>query len=45
MSKCWKYNKEYNSYSLYCDAFPGTWKPGERRPIAVLNVDKGCVKE
>lgn len=44
MSKCWKYNKEYNSYSLYCGAFPGT-KPEERRPIAVLNVEKGRSKE
>lgn len=45
MSKCWEYNKEYNSYSLYCGAFPGTWELGERRPIAVLNVNKGRVKE
>lgn len=45
MSKWWEYNKEYNSYSLYCYAFPGTWKPEERRPIAVLNVEKGRVKE
>lgn len=45
MSKCWKYNKEYNSYSLYCGAFLGTWELGERRPIAVLNVNKGRVKE
>lgn len=45
MSKCWEYNKEYNSYSLYCNAFSGTRKPEERRPIAVLNVDKGRVKE
>ena len=45
MSKYWEYNKEYNSYSLYCGAFPGTWKPEERRPIAVLNVEKGRSKE
>ena len=45
MSKHWEYNKEYNSYSLYCGAFPGTWKPEERRPIAVLNVEKGRSKE
>ena len=35
MPKRWEYNEKYNSYSLYCGAFPGTWKPGERRPIAV----------
>lgn len=45
MSKCWEYNEKYNSYSLYCYAFPGTWQSEERRPIAVLNVEKGRVKE
>lgn len=45
MPKRWEYNEKYNSYSLYCYAFPGTWGPGERRPIAVLNVEKGRVKE
>lgn len=45
MSKWWERNKEYNSYRLYCGTFPGTWKPGERRPIAVLNVGKGRNKE
>ena len=45
MSKYWEYNKEYNSYSLYCGAFPGAGKPEERRPIAVLNVEKGRSKE
>lgn len=45
MSKRWEYNEKYNSYSLYCYAFPGTWKPEGRRPIAVLNVEKGRVKE
>lgn len=45
MSKRWEYNEKYNSYSLYCYAFSGTWKPEERRPIAVLNVEKGRVKE
>lgn len=45
MSKWWEHNKEHNSYRLYCGAFPGTWKSGERRPIAVLNVDKGRNKE
>lgn len=45
MSKWWEHNKEYNNYMLYCDAFPGTWKPEERRPIAALNVDKGRNKE
>lgn len=45
MPKRWEYNEKYNSYSLYCCAFPGTWKPEERRPIAVLNVKKGRVKE
>lgn len=45
MPKRWEYNEKYNSYSLYCYAFPGTWKLEERRPIAVLNVEKGRVKE
>ena len=45
MSKYWEYNKEYNSYSLYCGAFPETWRSEERRPIAVLNVEKGRSKE
>lgn len=45
MSKRWEYNEKYNSYSLYCYAFPGTWEPGERRPIAVLNVERRGKKE
>lgn len=45
MSKRWEYNEKYNSYSLYCYAFPGTWKPEERRPIAVLNVERRGKKE
>ncbi len=45
MSKRWEYDKKYNSYSLYCGAFPGTWRSEERRPIAVLNVEKGRSKE
>ena len=45
MPKRWEYNEKYNSYSLYCGAFPGTWKPGERRPIAVLNVERRGKKE
>lgn len=45
MPKRWEYNEKYNSYSLYCYAFPGTWKSEERRPIAVLSVEKGRVKE
>lgn len=45
MPKRWEYNEKYNSYSLYCYAFPGTWEPGERRPIAVLNVERRGKKE
>lgn len=45
MSKRWEYNEKYNSYSLYCYAFPGTWKLEERRPIAVLNVERRGKKE
>lgn len=45
MSKHWEYNEKYNSYSLYCYTFPGTWEPGERRPIAVLNVERRGKKE
>lgn len=45
MPKRWEYNEKYNSYSLYCDAFPREWGCRERRPIAVLNVEKGRVKE
>ena len=40
MPKRWEYNEKYNSYSLYCYTFPGTWEAGERRPIAVLNVER-----
>ncbi len=45
MPKRWEYNEKYNSYSLYCYTFPGTWEPGERRPIAVLNVERRGKKE
>ena len=45
MPKHWEYNEKHNSYSLYCYAFPRTWKLEERKPIAVLNVEKGRVKE
>lgn len=45
MPKRWEYNEKYNSYSLYCYTFPGTWGPGERRPIAVLNVERRGKKE
>lgn len=44
MPKRWEYNEKYNSYSLYCYAFPGTWEPGERRPIAVLRITEYIVK-
>lgn len=45
MPKRWEYNEKYNSYSLYCYTFLGTWEPGERRPIAVLNVERRGKKE
>nr|DAE25017.1 MAG TPA: Pre-mRNA-processing-splicing factor 8, Thioredoxin-like protein, SPLICING [Myoviridae sp. ct78050] len=45
MSKYWKHNPKYNSYCLYCDAFPKEWACEERRPIAVLNVERRHKKE
>ena len=38
MSKCWEYDKKYNAYYLYCDAFPREWQYEERRPVAILEV-------
>lgn len=45
MSKWWEHKKEHNIYCLYCDAFPREWGCRERRPIAVLHVERKRKKE